>query len=69
MEKIVSRVFGFGYINDLLEPDTLKYCKHKNKYCGRLKNKQGLTLPVLCPREALYTKAEKIQNFVIRVTK
>lgn len=45
-----------------------EYCKHKRKYCGRLKNKQGLTLPVLCPGEAIYTRTQKIQNIVGRVT-
>lgn len=40
---------------------------NKSKYCGMLKNKQGLTLPVLCPGEAIYTKAQKIQNIAARV--
>ena len=75
MEKNVLQVFGFCYVSDLrlnlsyfAGTRCTEYCKHKSKYCGRLKNKHGLSLPVFCPGEAIYTRAQKIQNVVPRVT-
>ena len=65
---LLHQWFKVKSVLTLLEPDDLNTVNTKVDVVAGWKNKQGSTLPVFCPEEAIHTRAQKIQNIVARVT-